>query len=341
MNDILTAHNIYNSLEDNLSKELYLQRLLWAVTGNIEYAFNLVEISTPEILHIFDNIDRNKEIILYGAGGNCKSALYWCKKADVDISFICDKNPDKHGQKIEDIQVISFEQLVEEHKDAFIIISNQRGIDSIKEELNVYFLKEQILPIVDGNIRANIENQYFDDLVTFSDDEVFVDGGCFDLETAEFLMKKCKPKRIYAFEPDESNLKIITDKIEKNGYKNIEIMKVGLWKENDKLFFNSSADCSHIVGEGDTCIDVVAMDKVINEKVTFIKMDIEGAELKALMGAKNIIKRDRPKLAICIYHKPEDITEIPAYIKSLVPEYHFYIRHHSFTNCETVLYAIL
>ena len=72
-----------------------------------------------------------------------------------------------------------------------------------------------------------------------------------------------------------------------------------------------------------------------------IKMDIEGSELEALKGSKKVIQRDKPRLAICIYHKPEDMTEIPLYIKELVPEYKLYIRHHSNAGTETVLYAVM
>lgn len=69
-------------------------------------------------------------------------------------------------------------------------------------------------------------------------------------------------------------------------------------------------------------------------------MDVEGAELETLKGAKNIICRDKPKLAVCIYHKPEDMTDLPIYIKSLVPEYKLYVRHYSEEKYETILYAI-
>ena len=88
-------------------------------------------------------------------------------------------------------------------------------------------------------------------------------------------------------------------------------------------------------------IKVVTIDGIVKEKVTFIKMDIEGSELKALHGAEQKIKKYKPKLAICIYHKVEDIIDIPSYIHSLVPEYKFYIRHYSFGQAETVLYAIV
>ena len=77
-----------------------------------------------------------------------------------------------------------------------------------------------------------------------------------------------------------------------------------------------------------------------NEEVTFIKMDLEGSELRALMGAERIIRQYKPKLAISLYHKPEDIWELPLYILSLNSEYIFFIDHYSVATAETVLYAL-
>ena len=73
-----------------------------------------------------------------------------------------------------------------------------------------------------------------------------------------------------------------------------------------------------------TTIDDFVREKNI-PKVDFIKMDIEGAELDALKGAINTIKTFKPKLAICIYHKPEHFYEIPTFIKSIVPEYKIWL----------------
>ena len=68
-------------------------------------------------------------------------------------------------------------------------------------------------------------------------------------------------------------------------------------------------------------------------------MDIEGSELAALKGAKRIIKQYKPKLAICVYHKCEDIFKIPLYLHELVPEYKIMIRQHRYDLYDTVLYA--
>jgi hypothetical protein len=87
----------------------------------------------------------------------------------------------------------------------------------------------------------------------------------------------------------------------------------------------------------------ISLDEYLkNEKepVTFIKMDLEGAELNALKGAEQTIKEQKPKLAISIYHKPEDIWEIPNLLLELVPDYKFYIRHYTLIGAETVLYAL-
>jgi hypothetical protein len=66
----------------------------------------------------------------------------------------------------------------------------------------------------------------------------------------------------------------------------------------------------------------------------FIKMDIEGSEMEALKGAASTIKNRKPCLAISVYHKPEGIVTIPAFLQNLVPEYKFYLRHDCLVNCQ-------
>lgn len=86
---------------------------------------------------------------------------------------------------------------------------------------------------------------------------------------------------------------------------------------------------------------VVKLDDIFkNRQVTFIKMDIEGAEIPALSGAEELIRRQQPKLAICVYHKTSDFWEIPLLLKEIVPRYTLRLRHHATVNCwGTVLYG--
>lgn len=188
-------------------------------------------------------------------------------------------------------------------------------------------------------------NQYFSAPVTVNDHETFVDCGAYDGDTVKSIIKNTDGKyhKIFAFEPDEQNYKELTDYIEKENIKNVATIHAGCWSEKTTLRFSSDGNMAAIVAsdDGDITVPVETIDNIVDtEKVTFIKMDIEGAELPALQGAQRTIQRDLPKLAICVYHKPEDLITIPQYIQSLSTNYKFYIRHHQFMSWEMVLYAI-
>ena len=90
----------------------------------------------------------------------------------------------------------------------------------------------------------------------------------------------------------------------------------------------------------ETSIRIAAIDDIVDDRtVGFIEMDIEGAELDALHGAKNTIVRDKPPLAICVYHRQGDVFAIMDYLHQLLPEYRFLLRRYSASATETVLYA--
>lgn len=184
-------------------------------------------------------------------------------------------------------------------------------------------------------------SQYFiSELIRKDNDAVFIDGGAFNTDTVDQFIKfqNGQFKKIYSFEMDIINY----TKIDQSKYdERVQFLNYGLWDEETHLHYSADTTSSAIGEAGNliakcTCIDHICQ----NDKVTFIKMDIEGAEQKALSGAKNIIMRDKPQLAICVYHKPNDIWEIPFMLKDWVPEYQLYLRHHSPTYTETVLYAV-
>ncbi|OON92649.1 MAG: hypothetical protein ATN32_09525 [Candidatus Epulonipiscium fishelsonii] len=146
------------------------------------------------------------------------------------------------------------------------------------------------------------------------------------------------------FEPDSLSYERTKDNINNENLKNVEIFNIGAWSKKDTLnFSNTGNGGSRIINNSNHKIEVDSLDNVLGDTpVTFIKMDIEGAELEALIGAKEIIQKYKPHLAISLYHKPEDIFEIPLYIKELVPEYKLYLRQYGLhSNWELVLHAFI
>ena len=190
---------------------------------------------------------------------------------------------------------------------------------------------------------ADVENQYFpEDIIQLKEDEIFVDCGAYTGDTLEIFLEKSKGyKKYYALEPDKRRFQELNEKLRKN----VIHVPVGAWYKKAQLSFSFESTCGEIVKEKRVeleRIDADQIDNIIdnNEKVTFIKMDIEGAELSALYGAKETIERNKPTLAICVYHKREDLITIPQYIKKLVPEYKLYLRAHFPYASELVIYGI-
>ena len=182
---------------------------------------------------------------------------------------------------------------------------------------------------------------YFDrKFLTFGTDEVYMDIGPADGGTITDFINRVHNRfsRIYAWEIGQKSLEILQKKFTDN---RIEILPYGAWNEETLMAVSGSAGNRSVSINGKTAIQCKRIDDVIEGAVTFIKMDIEGAELKALEGARNIIQKYKPKLAISLYHRQNDIFEIPLWIHDLVPEYKLYIRHHRDTPNDTVLYAIL
>ena len=120
---------------------------------------------------------------------------------------------------------------------------------------------------------------------------------------------------------------------------NVDIYANAVWNKKESLKFSYNGTASRINPRDGEMVECIDIDSVI-DNVTFIKMDVEGAEYKALEGAEKVIKECKPKLAISVYHKPVDIVEIPLLIMDMVPEYKFWLRHYSTNVYETVLYAV-
>lgn len=186
---------------------------------------------------------------------------------------------------------------------------------------------------------------YPPEIIKLDPEEVLVELGSNNGDTLRDFIVRCPEfKKVYCFEPDKACL--ATLRSISNDYPNrITIIPKIAWDKQCKLgFFDNGGDSTSYVSEDleseSELLDASSVDVEIGEPVTFIKMDIEGAELRALHGAENHIKQFKPKLAISVYHKRDDFVEIPQYLLSIRPDYRFYLRHHGSDDTDTVLYAI-
>lgn len=230
-----------------------------------------------------------------------------------------------------------------------IKINKVRNILNDEESTEVYdniikFRNTKDYSYIDEIYDNNVV-QYFDpSIFNLSEEEIFLDCGAWNGDTIQQFIKVTygKYRDVVSFEPTLKQYEQIVNMIEKEKLKNIKVYNLAVWNCKDKLNFNVNEDSSKIDYNGNDQVNADALDNILESvPVTFIKMDIEGAEKQALLGAKNIIKKYKPKLAISVYHKPEDIYEIPLLIKEIVPEYKLYLRHHSEFQIETVCYAVL
>lgn len=226
-------------------------------------------------------------------------------------------------------------------------------VDMLEDELS----KRIMINCIAGYITSDCdyyegtstESQYFPDIVknTMTAEEVFVDVGAFDGDTIdEFL--ECvdgKYKKIIAFEPEPKNFE---KGKKKYSDPRIEFFKYGCGDQNEisNIIHANGLEGSRLVQQeldekGSMRVKTIRLDDFIEEKVTYIKMDIEGMELNALRGAEKIIQRDAPKLAISVYHKKEDMVEIINYLRMIQPDYKFYMRHYwDCSGTDIVLFAL-
>ncbi len=190
-------------------------------------------------------------------------------------------------------------------------------------------------------------NYYFDlDILPKLKDEVFVDVGCYVGDTVEDLIfnySKFCYKKIYCYDITSSNI----EKLKNNflNFENIVCRNKAVSDRNGYIYLNenqNSSSANKTGTKGKIKVPSITLDKDIKEKITTIKMDIEGDEEKALIGCKNHIIKDNPKLLISVYHKNEHFVSIAKLIDGFNPCYKYYLRNYGgkLYPTEIILYAI-
>lgn len=192
------------------------------------------------------------------------------------------------------------------------------------------------------DFHENQKNQYFEPFLNLrADDEVFADVGGFDGQTSLEFIDRCPGyKGIHVFEPEVQNMRNL--QLQFDEYEHICFYEYGLSNQAGELSMVASGSTSKVVenGKGDYQIQLNRLDALIDLPITFLKMDIEGAEQFAIEGAEGVIKKYHPRLAICVYHQGNDFRVIYEKIMSYNKNYRIYLRHYTEGIVETVMYFI-
>lgn len=175
--------------------------------------------------------------------------------------------------------------------------------------------------------------------------EVIIDGGAFDGDTAgHFINQLGKNEGVlnfHCYEAGERNCNLLYEK-SKGWYSHkVHIHNSALWNKSGlKVFFDESGMSGNISNCGNAVVMTECIDDFEYQNVAFIKLDIEGAERQALLGAVRTIEQKRPVLAICAYHLQDDLLALSDFIFALKCEYKLILRHYMLSSGDTVLYAI-
>jgi FkbM family methyltransferase len=188
------------------------------------------------------------------------------------------------------------------------------------------------------------EPQYFDATVPPINVGRFIDCGAYDGDSLAALQRKNGAvEAIAAFEPDLDNFRRLSTIVSQStGAGQAVLFPCGVWSKTTQLYFSAGKGGGSGISEsGGTMIQCVALDEVLSDfRPTYIKMDIEGAEYEALLGAEQMIRNSRPALAVCLYHKPGHLWQIPLLIRSWDLGYSFYLRGYEYSGFDLVMYAI-
>ena len=353
------AQKIYAHLGDEISKKVFEARLKYATTGDLGYITGLeskYRNLNSDMQFFAEKIRKGSHCLIYGAGvaGHYLAGRF--KHFGVLIDAFID--PDGSKGPVDEqtgIKVITEKELGENKAlyggETLIISYPVKPVaDEVKKRLiDSIGIDEKNILMAIFDLRNN-QGQYFD-YFEARENEVFVDCGCFDGATCYNFAGWCGHKgfdHIYSFEADPKNFEKSKEILAPLG--KCDLYPYGTADVSKKVYFAADAfETSCIISreeaekrnfEGVEEIETVALDDVLaGKRITYIKMDIEGAEYEALLGARKLIMENRPRMAISVYHKFEDFVTLANLVLEMHPDYRIAFRHYGFDELETVMYV--
>ncbi len=313
-----SINNLIKKFAKNTFINIHHNSFYWKNIEQYEFLYNVL------------NDDRSKsfliELLVYKILGFHKVKL----SLNTDI-FFEERESTNEYKKVGDVLKVDQNTLL-----------NLYDIYPLNFDLRLYFHKN-------GLFTDFILEQYnYENFIKVEDNDIVIDaGGCYGDTALYFAALGAKEVYVYEFIP--SNIEVMKKNINLNDkYKNnIKIVSNPVWSESNVKFSYKDEGSSSKVGDYNSFKDkteTLSIDDLVDlkklNKVDFIKMDIEGAEVPALNGAINTIKKYKPKLAISVYHKPDDMIVIPKLINEIRDDYKFYLDYYTIFADEIILYAI-
>ena len=174
--------------------------------------------------------------------------------------------------------------------------------------------------------------------------DIVIDGGACWGDTALYFADRAGTTgKVFAFEFLPENLALLRENVALNPAlaPRIEVIERAIWNVSGEQVPYASNGPATALGSGDAAAETLSIDELVRERalprVDFIKLDVEGAELAALRGAEETIRRFHPRLAVSLYHRNEDFAEIPRYLAAR--GYRLHLDHFTIHEEETVLFA--
>lgn len=356
-----------------------------------------------------ERLQPTDEIVLYGAGNLGALTLRNLRQVGVNPIAFADDTPEKQGQIINGIPVMSAAGAVDRFGDKLVFVvtimnPKLRFLDARKRLKSLttqpvysflhvaHLYPEAFLPYYQFELPKLVQGKAKDILAGFdlwTDEEsrrqfiahikfrlcldhkvlprnpdqgylprelfprlpadtVFVDCGAYDGDTIRQFLSQQNYSfgKIYAFEPDEKNcdrLRDYANSLGKEMASRIKVFNAAVGNERKKVGFNATGDMSASFTEsGANLVEVLPLDEVIEAgpAAIFLKFDVEGAELEALEGAQKLIRDSRPIIALSVYHKPDDLWQLPIKLNTMAPGYRFFLRTQGEDGMDVICYAI-
>lgn len=223
----------------------------------------------------------------------------------------------------------------------------QSGYDMLADEKSRQTYADVINFKISGKIEylnrcTSPKEEIYGGIIPLGGNEIFADLGAYNGDTATEFMSACNNnfRHLYAFEPNPKNFRKLTKNLPESD--KITLFNAAAGRESGTVKISANEGrMSRAGGSGKTVdIPIVALDKAVPENVTVLKLDVEGGEREAIMGARRHIENGA-KILCSLYHRSEDMFDLPLLIKSINPELKFYIRHQLYIPAwETNLYAV-